>query len=167
VSDIAGSGGDGAQVAVSSYRPEWWPSKTEILIRRVRLDVSQVSADSRSRRRRTPHPDQRVLPLKEQEEAGKIYAYSFICANIDVSSPDNAVAVEHWHRQRATIENIFRDGKHGAALRHLPSGYQEVNTATRAYHAARAMHSIRHVHARGVVRGQRSRMFSRGSSRSV
>ena len=28
-----------------------------------------------------------------------------------------------------TIENIFRDSKHGAALRHLPSGYREVNTA--------------------------------------
>lgn len=27
------------------------------------------------------------------------------------------------------IENIFRDSKHGAALRHLPSGYAEVNTA--------------------------------------
>jgi hypothetical protein len=24
---------------------------------------------------------------------------------------------------------IFRDGKHGAALRHLPSGYPQVNTA--------------------------------------
>jgi Transposase DDE domain group 1 len=27
------------------------------------------------------------------------------------------------------LENIFRDSKHGAALRHLPSGYTEVNTA--------------------------------------
>ena len=26
-------------------------------------------------------------------------------------------------------ENIFRDSKHGAALRHLPSGYLAVNTA--------------------------------------
>ena len=30
-------GMDGAQVAVSSYRPAWWPSKTEVLIRRVTL----------------------------------------------------------------------------------------------------------------------------------
>jgi hypothetical protein len=37
--------------------------------------------------------------------------------------------VEHWYRQRATVENVFRDGKHGAALCHLPSGYREVNTA--------------------------------------
>ncbi len=27
------------------------------------------------------------------------------------------------------IEHTFRDSKHGAALRHLPSGYAQVNTA--------------------------------------
>jgi hypothetical protein len=27
------------------------------------------------------------------------------------------------------VENLFRDSKHGAALRHLPSGYTQVNTA--------------------------------------
>jgi len=122
-------GMQGAQVAVASYRPAWWPARTEILIRRVRLDISQVSADCRSRRRRTLHADQRALPLGELAEAGEIYAYSFVCTNIDVSTPGKAVAVEHWYRQRTTIENVFRDGKHGAALRHLPSGYQEINTA--------------------------------------
>jgi hypothetical protein len=122
-------GMNGAQVAVASYRPAWWPAKTEILIRRVRLDISQVSADSRSRRRRTLHPDQRALPLEGLAEADEIYAYSFVCTNIDVSRADKAVEVEHWYRQRTTIENIFRDSKHGAALRHLPSGYKEVNTA--------------------------------------
>jgi hypothetical protein len=120
---------EGAQVAVASYRPAWWPSKTEILIRRVKLDISQVSTDSRSRRRRTLHPDQRALPLEGLAEADEIYAYSFVCTNIDVSTPDKAVAVEHWYRQRTTVENIFRDSKHGAALRHLPSGYEEINTA--------------------------------------
>jgi hypothetical protein len=122
-------GMDGAQVAVSSYRPAWWPSKTEILIRRVKLDISQVSADSRSRRRRMLHPDQRALPFGELAEAGDIYAYAFVCTNIDVSTADKAVAVEHWCRKRTTIENILRDSKHGAALRRLPSGYKEVNTA--------------------------------------
>jgi hypothetical protein len=29
------------------------------------------------------------------------------------------------------VENIFRDGKLGAALRHLPSGYPQVNMLTR------------------------------------
>lgn len=119
----------GAQVAVADYRPEWWPADTKLLIRRVRLDISQVSADSRSRRRRTLHPDQRALPLAELAEADAIYAYSFILTNLDVSTQDKAVDVEHWYRHRTTVENLFRDSKHGAALRHLPSGYPGVNTA--------------------------------------
>lgn len=119
----------GAQVAVADYRPVWWPAKTFLLIRRVRLDISQVSADPRSRRRRTLHPDQRALPLEELAEADAIYGYSFILTNLDVSTPDKAAAVEHWYRHRTSIENLFRDSKHGAALRHLPSGYPEVNTA--------------------------------------
>jgi hypothetical protein len=120
---------DGAQVAVADYRPDWWPAKTFLLIRRVRLDVSQVSSDSRSRRRRTLHPGQQALPLDELGDADAIYGYSFILTNIDVSTKDKAAAVEYWYRHRTTIENLFRDSKHGAALRHLPSGYAEVNTA--------------------------------------
>jgi hypothetical protein len=119
----------GARVAVADYRPDWWPAKTFLLIRRVRLDISQVSADPRSRRRRTLHPDQRALPLDELAEVDAIYGYSFILTNLDVSTPDKAAQVEHWNRHRTSIENIFRDSKHGAALRHLPSGYVEVNTA--------------------------------------
>ena len=46
-----------------------------------------------------------------------------------MSAPDKAVAVEHWHRHRTTVENIFRDSKLGAALRHLPRGYPQVNLA--------------------------------------
>jgi len=40
-----------------------------------------------------------------------------------------AAAVEHWYRHPTTVESIFRDSKHGAALRHLPSGYRRVNLA--------------------------------------
>ena len=120
---------DGAQVAVAEYCPDWWPANTRLLIRRVLLDPGQVSADPRSRRRRTLHPDQRALPLPELAEAGPIYACSFILTNLDVSAPDKAVAAEHWYRHRTSIENLFRDSKHGAALRHLPSGYAQVNTA--------------------------------------
>jgi hypothetical protein len=120
---------DHAQVAVADYRPDWWPADTSLLIRRVKLDPSQVSADPRSRRRRTLHPGQRALPLAELEHADAIYGYSFILTNLDVSTPDKAAAAEHWYRHRTTIENIFRDTKHGAALRHLPSGYAQVNTA--------------------------------------
>src|SRR5271166_3053612 len=119
----------GAQVAVSPYRPADWPDSTVLLVRRVKLDPDQVSADPRSRRRRTLHPDQRALPIPELEQEPAIYAYSFICTNMDVSTPAKAAAVEHWYRHRTAIENIFRDSKHGAALRHLPSAYEQVNTA--------------------------------------
>jgi hypothetical protein len=120
---------DNAQVTVAQYCPDWWPTDTRMLIRRVRLDPEQVSADPRSRRRRTLHPDQRALPIPELAAAGAIYAYSFILTNLDVTAPDKAAAVEHWYRHRTTVENIFRDGKLGAALRHLPSGYPQVNLA--------------------------------------
>ena len=120
---------DGAQVAVAEYCPDWWPADTRLLIRRVLLDPAQVSADPRSRRRRTLHPDQRALPIPELASAGAIYAYSFILTNLDVTAPDQGVAVEHWYRHRTTVENIFRDTKLGAALRHLPSGYPQVNLA--------------------------------------
>ena len=49
--------------------------------------------------------------------------------NLDVSTGEQATAVEHWYRHRTQIENLFRDAKLGAALRHLPSGHPEVNTA--------------------------------------
>jgi Transposase DDE domain group 1 len=123
------TGMDGAQVAVAEYCPDWWPDSTRLLIRRVALDPAQVSADPRSRRRRTLHPDQRTLPIPELAQAGAIYAYSFILTNLDVSAPDKAAAAEHWYRHRTTVENIFRDSKLGAALRHLPSGYPQVNLA--------------------------------------
>jgi Transposase DDE domain group 1 len=119
----------GAQLAIADYRPAWWPANTRLLIRRVRLEADQISADPRARRRRTLHPDQRALPLDELAGADAVYGYSFVLTNLDVSTPAQAAAVEHWYRHRTEIENIFRDAKHGAALRHLPSGYVEVNTA--------------------------------------
>ncbi len=120
---------DGAQVAVAEYCPDWWPANTRLLVRRVLLDPAQVSAGPRSRRRRTLHPDQRGMLCPELAQQPAVYAYSFILTNLDVSSPDKAAAVEHWHRHRTTVENIFRDSKLGAALRHLPSGYPQVNLA--------------------------------------
>ena len=64
----------GAQVAVAGYHPNWWPARTELLIRRVRLDLAagQVSADPRARRRRTLHPDQRALPIAELADADAV-----------------------------------------------------------------------------------------------
>jgi hypothetical protein len=116
----------------ASSASDWWPATTRLLIRRVRLDPGLVSADPRSRRRRTLHPAQRALPIPGLAGADVIYGYSFILfilTNLDVSAPDKAAAAGHWYRHRATIENIFRDSKLGAALRHLPSGYTQVNTA--------------------------------------
>jgi hypothetical protein len=120
---------DGSQVAVAEYCPDWWPANTRLLIHRVALDPAQVSADPRSRRRRTLHPDQRDMLFPELAQQTAAYAYSFILTNLNVSSPDKAAAVEHWYRHRTTVENIFRDSKLGAALRHLPSGYPQVNMA--------------------------------------
>ena len=119
----------GAQVAVADYRPAWWPASTRLLIRRMALDSDQISSDPRARRRRTLHPDQRALPLDELAAADAVYGYSFILTNLDLTTPDQAAAVEHWYRHRTEIENVFRDAKHGAALRHLPSGYEQVNRA--------------------------------------
>jgi hypothetical protein len=95
---------DNAQVAVAQYCPDWWPANTALLIRRVLLDPQQVSADPRSRRRRTLHPEQRALPIPELAGAEAIYAYSFILTNLDVTAPDKAAAVEHWYRHRTTVE---------------------------------------------------------------
>jgi len=120
---------DGAQVAVAEYCPDWWPASTRLLIRRVALDPEQVSADPRSRRRRTLHPAQRDMLFPELARQPAVYAYSFIVTNLDASAPDKAAAAEHWYRHRTTVENLFRDSKPGAALRHLPSGYPQVNTA--------------------------------------
>ncbi len=58
-----------------------------------------------------------------------MFAYSFIVTNLDVSTGAKASQVEHWYRHRTQVENLFRDTKHGAALRHLPSGHQQVNRA--------------------------------------
>lgn len=118
-----------AQVAVAQYCPDWWPANTKLLVRRVALDPAQVSADPRSRRRRTLHPAHRGMLFPELAAQPAVYAYSFIMTNLDVSSPGQAAAVEHWYRHRTTVENIFRDSKLGAALRHLPSGYLQVNLA--------------------------------------
>jgi len=120
---------DDAQVAVAEYCPHWWPAASRLLIRRVRLAPEQVSADPRSRRRRTLHPEQRALPIADLAGADAIYAYSFAVTNLDMSTPERTAAVEHWYRHRTQVENVFRDAKHGAALRHLPSRHPQVNKA--------------------------------------
>jgi hypothetical protein len=52
---------------------------------------------------------------------------TLVLTNRDLTTGQKAAADEH--RYRTAIENVFRDGKFGAALRHLPSGYPEINRA--------------------------------------
>lgn len=117
----------GAEVAVSPYTPVGWPPGTIMLIRRVAIDPAAVSADPRARRRRTIPKGQLQLALDGQTSL--VHGYSFILTDLDCSTPTRAAAVEHWYRARTAIEDRFRDSKHGAALRHLPSGHHEVNLA--------------------------------------
>jgi len=74
----------GAQVAVATYCPDRWPATTGLLIRRVRLDIDPgaVSPDPRARRRRTLHPQQRVLPLPELGGLDAVHGYSFIITSM-------------------------------------------------------------------------------------
>lgn len=117
----------GAQVAVCDYAPAGWPPGTRCLVRRVRHEASAISADPRARRRKTIPAEQLTLALGG--EVDHVWAYSFIVTNLDVSTPQQARAVEAWYRHRTDIEDRIRDAKHGAALRHLPSGHTAVNTA--------------------------------------
>jgi Transposase DDE domain group 1 len=116
----------GAQVAVCDYTPAGWPPGTVTVVRRVKVRARDISTDPRARRRRTIPKDQLALALDGQVD--HVYAYSFIATNVDVSTPAKAVAVEAWHRMRTDIEDRIRDAKHGAALRHLPSGTRAANT---------------------------------------
>src|SRR5450755_1060976 len=64
-------------------------------------------------------PDQLQMVLDGQLDS--TYAYSFIVTDIPASEK-TTIEVEHFHRQRAQIEERFKDAKLGQPLRHLPSG---------------------------------------------
>jgi hypothetical protein len=111
----------GAEVAECDYVPGGWPPRTRTVIRRVRLDATEVRADPRSRRRRTIEPGQLKMALGGT--ADHVYAYSFIVTSLT----GDPTEIEAWFRQRALIEERIKDTKLGYALRHLPSGYAAVN----------------------------------------
>ena len=119
----------GAQVAAVDYRPAGWPEDTYTIVRRVRIDAEAISADPRSRRRRTIDPGQLALAL--EGTATHAYAVSFIVTNIpthdDPRTGETVLEVEAWFRRRTDIEDRIREAKLGAALRHLPSGHHGVN----------------------------------------
>jgi hypothetical protein len=112
----------GAEVAWADYAPAGWPPGTRCVVRRVRVDADDVRTDPRSRRRRSIDPNQLALVLNGH--ADHAYAYSFICTNLT----DDVIDIEAWFRQRAQVEERIKDSKCGLALRHLPSGYEAVNT---------------------------------------
>jgi hypothetical protein len=114
---------DVGQVRVVTASPA---RSSACVVRRVRVPAANISTDPRARRRRTIPHDQLALALDGLVE--HVYAYSFIATNLDVSTPARAVAAEAWPRMRTDIEDRIRDAKHGAALRHLPSGNHAVNT---------------------------------------
>lgn len=114
------------EVAVMAYVPNWWPEQASCLVRRVRVPIDNLSGSLKARRRRTVPEGQ--LRLAFHKMVDHVYAYSFILTDLDISTGEKAVQVEHWYRHRTDIEALNRDAKHGAALRHLPSGHLEVNT---------------------------------------
>jgi hypothetical protein len=115
----------GAQVAACDYAPAGAPPGTYTIVRRVKVSAGEVSADPRSRRRRTIPKGQLSLMLEGVADHG--WAVSFVVTNVPADEPEGVVAVEHWFRGRADVETRIKEHKLGAALRHLPSGDPAVN----------------------------------------
>jgi len=116
------------EVAVIDYLPGTWPADAGVtcIARRTRIPVESMPTDPRARKLRTIDKAQQALALEGTLD--HVYGYSFILTNLDVSTPAKLVETEHWYRHRTDIEALNRDAKHGAALRHLPSGDRTVNT---------------------------------------
>jgi hypothetical protein len=96
----------GAQVAATGYAPAGWPPATYTTIRRVKVPAAEISADPRSRRRRTIPKDQLTLALDGVVDHA--WAVSFIVTNIPADDGDGVIAVEHWFRGRAEAPRRFR-----------------------------------------------------------
>jgi hypothetical protein len=116
----------GAQVAELAFTPEGWRDEPlRLIVRRVPVSAAELLAGSpKARRRKTIPPEQLQMVLDGQLDS--TFAYSFIVTDIPADEK-TAVEVEHFHRQRAQIEERFKDAKLGQALRHLPSGKLAAN----------------------------------------
>jgi hypothetical protein len=116
----------GAQVAELAFTPEGWCHEPlRLIVRRVPVTAAEVKATSPNARQRTTIPPCQ-LAMVLGGELDSTYAYSFIVTDIPAEEM-TAVEVEHFHRQRAQIEERFKDLKLGQALRHLPSGKLAAN----------------------------------------
>ena len=110
----------------SPFTPEGWKHEPlRLIVRRVPVTAHELLAGSpKARRRKTIPPEQLQMVLDGQLDS--TYAYSFIVTDIPATEKSTA-EVEHFHRQRAQIEERFKDAKLGQALRHLPSGKLAAN----------------------------------------
>jgi Transposase DDE domain group 1 len=117
---------EGAQVAEIPFTPKGWKHEPlRLIVRRVPVTADEIQATSpRARRRTTIPPCQLQMVLGGELDA--TYAYSFIVTDIPTEAK-STTEVEHFHRQRAEIEERFKDVKLGQALRHLPSGKLAAN----------------------------------------
>jgi len=116
----------GAEVAELPFAPEGWEHEPlRLIVRRVPVSAEEIQATSpRARRRKTIPPEQLQMVL--DGELDSTYAYSFIVS--DVPNEEKTTAeLELFHRQRAQIEERFKDAKLGHALRHFPSGKLAAN----------------------------------------
>lgn len=157
---VAADGMPGAQVATVDYGPEGWPPDCYVIVRRVRIDASEISRDGRARRRRTIPAEQLALALGG--ELDHVWAVSFIITNIPHHQPGDAVALEKWFRARTDIEDRIREAKLGMALRHLPSGDPAVNTiwmwaALLALNLSVLLQALTGLDANGRAHGERLR----------
>ena len=111
----------GAQVAETELAPsDWGHEPLRLIVRRVSVSAEEIHRGcARARRRSTIPADQLQMVLDGQLDS--TYAYSFIVTDIPASEK-TTIEVEHFHRQRAQIEERFKDAKLGQPLRHLPSG---------------------------------------------
>ncbi len=114
------------QVAACDDAPACWPPGTYTIVRRVTIAAKDISTDPQGRRRRTIPEDQLTLALGGQLD--HVGAVSFIVTNIPANHGDD-VGLEAWFRRRTSIEDRFREAKHGACLIHLPSASKAVNAA--------------------------------------
>jgi hypothetical protein len=123
---IPAIGMEDTELALIDYLPGKWPSDAVVCIaRRTRIPADRIPSE-RARKRRTIPKDQLALALEGRID--HVFGYSFILTNLDVSDEEKLAEVEWWYRHRTDIEALNKDGKHGAALRHLPSGSHAVNS---------------------------------------
>jgi hypothetical protein len=122
------------EVAEVDYLPGPWPKDAQIrcIARRTRIPLALIPS-SRARKHRTIPKNQLELALDGKVEG--VWGYSFILTDIPLpdrgADPDawaeKIADVEHWYRHRTDIEALNKDAKHGAAMRHMPSGHHPVN----------------------------------------